>query len=197
MIFKSVSEILLKNISLNKEQINKIEMYLSILNKWNNTYNLVGSKSYIKILNEHIVECLASAPYFDKKNILDIGSGAGLPAIILAIYHPEKNISIVDSSKKKCAFMEYVRLTLNICNLKIFNKRIQQYNTIDNCYEIITTRAFANIDKTILLSKKLLCPNGKYLLLKSQKYIYEKTQLKYEKIINIYDNRYIIEINFR
>ena len=196
MQYKKVNQLTtITNIQLDNKQLTSIDEYIKILVKWNNTFNLVGAKSYSQILDEHIVECIKVAPFFDKPNILDIGAGAGLPSVILAIYHSAHNIHALDVSQKKCSFLEHIKLNLKLKNLFIHNQDIKKFTKQDECFDIITARAFASSAKILNISKKIICKNGKYLLLKTDKYKLEQMQPDYVNTIKISHNRYLVEFS--
>jgi 16S rRNA (guanine527-N7)-methyltransferase len=137
------------------------------------------------------------------KNIIDIGSGMGVPAIILAICFPELDIYAIDCNNKKNIFLKQVAIELNLKNLHIINKKIENYQrAID--FNIITARAFANIEKLINLTKHIVNDNTFYLLMKSKKIYKELESLDFietkvydVKIPNYEDIRYIVKLNIK
>jgi len=106
----------------------KIIDYVLLLKKWNKTYNLTAINAPEKIITHHILDSLAVVPYIAGNNILDVGSGAGLPGIILALALPQKYFVLLDSNHKKTRFLVYVIATLKIPNAEVVNQRIEMYN---------------------------------------------------------------------
>ena len=162
----------LMQISLSSKQISQLLRYLSLILKWNRTYNLSAIRDPIESVKKHLLDSLSIIPYLKPGRLLDVGSGAGLPGIVISIMLPEIEVSVLDSVGKKCRFMQVVKTELELENLTIINSRVESFEK-NKYYNQITSRAFAGVDKTIQLTEHLLADNGIYLLMKGD-YIKEK-----------------------
>jgi 16S rRNA (guanine527-N7)-methyltransferase len=162
----------LMQISLSSKQISQLLRYLSLILKWNRTYNLSAIRDPIESVKKHLLDSLSIIPYLKPGRLLDVGSGAGLPGIVISIMLPEIEVSVLDSVGKKCRFMQVVKTELELENLTIINSRVESFEK-NKYYNQITSRAFAGVCKTIQLTEHLLADNGIYLLMKGD-YIKEK-----------------------
>jgi 16S rRNA (guanine527-N7)-methyltransferase len=134
----------------------KLIDYLFLLKKWNKTYNLTAIDDSKKIITHHILDSLAVTPYITGNNILDIGSGAGLPGIPLALALQQKHFILLDSNHKKTRFLFHVITTLKILNVEIVNQRVENYTpSIPDGFDIIITRAFSNLQEILNKTKQL------------------------------------------
>jgi 16S rRNA (guanine527-N7)-methyltransferase len=101
------------------------------------------------------------------KNILDVGSGAGFPGIVLAITKPELKVTVMDSVNKKTTFMQQVKSELELTNLNVVNSRVEDYQPT-TLFEAVTSRAFSNLKNMMLLTQHILDKNGVWLAMKSK-----------------------------
>ena len=169
--------------------MNQLEKYKELLLKWNKTHNLV-SKSQARNLDEHIEDSLSVSDLLGPE-VLDLGSGGGVPGIALAIKNPTKKFYLVESNAKKSAFLLNTSNQLELKNVKVYNKRIEELlpERFPNNLEIIT-RAFGSAAKTIKSSEHFLsCVNNSLKLMKTaQQYKEEELpegykETKQEKIL--------------
>lgn len=169
--------------------MNQLEKYKELLLKWNKTHNLV-SKSQARNLDEHIEDSLSVSGLLGPE-VLDLGSGGGFPGIPLAIKNPTKKFYLVESNAKKSAFLLNTSNQLELKNVKVYNKRIEELlpERFPNNLEIIT-RAFGSAAKTIKSSEHFLsCVNNSLKLMKTaQQYKEEELpegykETKQEKIL--------------
>jgi 16S rRNA (guanine527-N7)-methyltransferase len=187
----------LMGVNLSDKQLDLLLQYTDLIEKWNKTYNLTAIKGKQNILIHHILDSLSILKFLgDKQKILDIGTGAGLPAVVIAIMTDNKVVAI-DKVGKKTRFLQFVRADLGLDNLIVINDKVEN---LDLKFDIITSRAFAQIDKTLELSGHLLAKNAKYLLMKGNNW--QQEQVNNVKIIshqvsipNLTQNRFILEIN--
>lgn len=115
--------------------------YLKLLQKWSKTYNLTRILSTRQILTHHIMDCLAVVPKLSGHRFIDLGSGAGLPGLILAIDQPNWQITLLDSSRNHCHFLQQVITELSLLNVQLVNSRVEKY--IDNKgFDGVISRAF-------------------------------------------------------
>ena len=169
--------------------MHQLEKYKELLLKWNKTHNLV-SKSQARNLDEHIEDSLSVSDLLGPE-VLDLGSGGGFPGIPLAIKNPTKKFYLVESNAKKSAFLLNTSNQLELKNIKVYNKRIEELlpERFPNNLEIIT-RAFGSVAQTIKSSEHFLsCVNNSLKLMKTaQQYKEEKLpegykETKQEKIL--------------
>ncbi len=104
----------LMQISLSDKQISRLLSYLSLILKWNRTYNLSAIRDPIESVKKHLLDSLSIIPYLKPGRLLDVGSGAGLPGIVISIMLPEIEVSVLDSVGKKCRFMQVVKTELEL-----------------------------------------------------------------------------------
>ena len=150
------------------EQENKIKKFINLALDFNKTHNIFSRESYDEVYENDILDCKPLIKHIKKnESVLDLGSGGGFPGILLSITKPENKINLLESNNKKCYFLKKVSYELNLKNTKIINKTITKKNKLGK-FDIITSRAFATIEKTINLTKTNTHENTKYLLLKGK-----------------------------
>jgi 16S rRNA (guanine527-N7)-methyltransferase len=186
------------DLSLSDQQTDQLLSYLELMTKWNKTYNLSAIRDPQLGVKKHLLDSLSILPYINNDPLLDVGAGAGLPGIVLAIMKPTLSISVLDSVGKKCRFMQFVKTQLQLDNLSVINERVEVFRP-QTCFGQITSRAFAEVDKTLKLTQHLLCDNGRYLLMKGDHFSQEEVQgvLMTPHQINVpyvSDDRFLLEI---
>ncbi len=150
------------------KQEHKIKTFINLALDFNKTHNIFSREAYDEVYENDILDCKPLIDHIKKnKSLLDLGSGGGFPGILLSITRPENKISLLESNNKKCYFLKKVTHELNLKNTKIINKTITKKNKLGK-FDIITSRAFATIKKTIDLTKTNAHQNTKYLLLKGK-----------------------------
>ncbi len=156
-------------IDLSEEQNIQIENYISLLCKWNKVYNLTSIEGLDEIIIRHILDSLAITKFIpnSEKKIIDIGSGAGLPGIIIAIVNSNCNVTLLDSSSKRTTFLEQAKIKLTLRNLTVVNQRAEKYIPQES-FDIIISRAFADLTKFIKLTEHLLSKSGTILAMKGK-----------------------------
>jgi len=133
------------NLKINSEEINVLGQYADLILKWNSTRNLVSRNINKELINEHILDCACITPLLDENKILDVGTGAGLPGIVVSILESRKKITLLEPNQKKVSFLTHVQAELDLTNLKIEKGRIENLNKIKD--KIIITRAVMNPEK--------------------------------------------------
>jgi 16S rRNA (guanine527-N7)-methyltransferase len=132
-------------ISLDNSQIDRLIDYLILLEKWNKSYNLTAIHGLEKMLNYHLLDSLAIYPALRHyKNALDVGSGAGLPGVPMAIAMPDSNWTLLDSNGKKTRFIQQALAVCKVSNAKVVQSRVQDY-TAQQPLDIIVSRAYASL----------------------------------------------------
>lgn len=169
---QQIAEILENGINLLSLDLDEVRQetlirYLILLDKWNNAYNLSGIRDINRMVAYHLLDSLAIIPHIDGKTILDVGTGAGLPGIPLAISLPEKRFLLLDSNGKKTRFLFQVKTDLGLDNVSIFNDRIENFQSPEQI-DIVLCRAFAALDRFVAQSSLLLRGGTKLLAMKGQ-----------------------------
>jgi len=154
-------------LSLNQVMAEKLIGYIQLLVKWNRSYNLTAIDDPEQMLVEHILDSLSIAPYLSGENILDVGTGAGLPGIPLAIYYPHKQFVLLDSNGKKIRFLIQVIAELRLENARSVQARAEEYRS-SHCFDCITSRAFSAVADMLIKTEHLCCPRGKWLAMKGR-----------------------------
>lgn len=145
--------------SINKITSKKLIEYLLLLHKWNQIHNLTSIRDPLQMLSKHIMDSLAISPYLQGPNILDVGTGAGLPGLPLALAHPHYRFALLDSNGKKTRFLTHVVQTLMIDNIDIIPLRVEKYHS-ENCFNSIVSRAFSQLNEFLDKTKHLCCEHG-------------------------------------
>jgi 16S rRNA (guanine527-N7)-methyltransferase len=143
----------------------QIAAYLTLLAKWNDAYNLTAISDPERMMTHHILDSLAVAPFLYGQKILDVGSGAGLPGIPLALVHPDQQFFLLDSNGKKTRFLLHVVHTLNLKNVQVIQDRVEDYQPAF-CFDSILARAFSSLRELVHKAQHLCCPTGKILAMK-------------------------------
>lgn len=139
--------------------------YLALLAKWNKTYNLTAIHEPERMLSHHLLDSLVVLPYIGPGPLLDVGSGAGLPGIPLAIARPGLPITLMDASQKKCGFMQQAVIELRLGNVTVIHARAEQQDG-GSRYPQVISRAFSELNEFVHLTRNLLAPGGEWLAMK-------------------------------
>jgi len=147
------------NCTLNDDQILKLQQYVDLLNRWNKTYNLTAVRDPKDMIPLHIFDSLVVADYIKGDNCLDVGSGAGLPTIPLAILQPQRQFTALDTNSKKTRFIQQAVIELSLKNVNVEHVRVEKWKT-DEKFDAIISRAFASIYDFVTTSSLHLSENG-------------------------------------
>ena len=145
----------------------KLLAYLALLYKWNKVYNLTAVRDPLEMVTLHLLDSLSVIPHMNNNNVLDVGSGGGLPGIVLAICLPNLQVTTMDTVQKKTIFMRQVKGELGLANLTVVHARVENYQQTEK-FEAIISRAFSDIALFIKLTQHLLAKNGQWLAMKGQ-----------------------------
>ncbi|MGB0449374.1 MAG: 16S rRNA (guanine(527)-N(7))-methyltransferase RsmG [Porticoccaceae bacterium] len=149
------------------QQIDQLIEYVSLLVTWNNAYNLTAIRDPQQMIALHILDSLAILPYVTGKNLIDVGTGPGLPGIPLAIMCPDKTFKLLDSNGKKTRFLFHARCQLKLQNLTEIQSRVEQFIP-EKTYDIVLSRAFTSVAEMVAKCKHLLSPGGRFLAMKGK-----------------------------
>jgi len=184
------------NLIVSLEKQSQLISYLRLLQKWNKTYNLTAITDFDKMISYHLLDSLSVSPYLSGNNIVDVGSGAGLPGIPLAIYFCEKQFTLIDSVGKKTRFISNAVRELELTNVQVVNGRAEEYQT-PHCFDTMIARAVASVDDLIQISHHLLSENGQLLMMKSdasQEKVLQPHRIIELKVPNVNAHRSLIII---
>lgn len=159
-------------LSFSPAVLDKLLDYLALLQKWNATYNLTAVRDPSQMLTQHLLDCMATLPAFAQaQRVLDVGSGGGLPGMVIAIWAqeaaPAMRVHLIDTVHKKTAFLTQVKAELGLHQVTVHTGRIEQLST-DEKFDVITSRAFADLADFVNWSAHLLAPDGEFIALKGQ-----------------------------
>ncbi|MFZ6751150.1 16S rRNA (guanine(527)-N(7))-methyltransferase RsmG [Undibacterium sp. Ren11W] len=153
-------------LALSDEQMAKMIAYLALLHKWNSVYNLTSVRDPKEMVKQHLLDSLSAAHAFKHaENILDVGSGGGLPGMILAICYPGKRISMIDTVNKKTAFLNQAKAELGLKNVTVYTGRVEALQVVEK-FDVITSRAFSELCNFINWSGHLLADGGQFFAMK-------------------------------
>ena len=146
-------------------QQEKLMAYLALMNKWNSVYNLTSLRDPMQMVTHHLLDSLAAVPAIaDAKNVLDVGAGGGLPGLVLAIARPDIKVSLIDTVHKKTAFLTQVKAELGLSNVTVYTMKVQDLKA--GPFDVITSRAFADLSDFVNWSGHLLAEGGQFIALK-------------------------------
>ncbi|AKU80307.1 16S rRNA (guanine(527)-N(7))-methyltransferase RsmG [Spiroplasma turonicum] len=178
----------------------KLKKYKDLLKTWNSKFNLTAITDDEEIIKKHFYDSLIFSSYIDliNQSILDIGSGAGFPGIVIKIFFPNTNLVLLESNNKKVLFLKEVIKELDLKNIIVINERAEEYtkNNIE-CFDIVISRAVAQLNILLELGVQALKIDGYFIALKGKNYDLEIKQLnKKEKELGLlFDKKQIVEDN--
>ncbi|MDP1664219.1 MAG: 16S rRNA (guanine(527)-N(7))-methyltransferase RsmG [Methylobacter sp.] len=162
-----VSGIASLNLSVTDDQVDQLLSFIKLIEKWNKAYNLTAIRGREEMARLHILDSLAIVPHIEGKRVIDIGTGAGLPGIPLAICLPEIDFTLLDSNAKKTRFVQQVVLELKLKNVEVLHSRVENYHP-EKAYDAVLTRAFSGLSDIVKLTAHLLAKDGVLLAMKGQ-----------------------------
>lgn len=148
-------------------QVDALLKFVQLIAKWNKAYNLTAVRDPLDMVSLHILDSLAVLPYLKPTRIADIGTGAGLPGIPLAICRPDCQFTLVDSNSKKTRFVQQAVLELKLDNVDVVHGRVEQLPA-DDRFDSVLTRAFASLPTIMALTGHLLADSGMLIAMKGQ-----------------------------
>lgn len=160
----------------NHQYSESLWQYLKLLKKWNRVYNLTASDDLEEMISLHILDSLSISKYLKGRNLIDIGAGAGLPGIPLAIINADKHFTLLDSNSKKTAFLIQVKAELKLTNVEVMCKRIESYQVAEK-FDGALSRAFASLKEFVNISQHLVKKKGSWYAMKGPKAEQELAEL--------------------
>ena len=164
----------------------KCHDYLKLLDKWNRAYNLTAVHAIADMVEYHILDSLAIGPWMSGEHILDVGTGAGLPGIPLAICYPHKRFVLLDSNGKKTRFLLEAQRALELTNVEVIQSRVEHYQP-QALFDLIVSRAFSELQTMLNLTDHLLHPQGKWAAMKGPNVKLELSAMSHPFKLETYD----------
>lgn len=157
-------------LSLDDRQCERLLAYGALILKWNKVYNLTALRDPASVLTHHLLDTLSvidplSRAWPGRAALLDVGAGAGLPGVVIAILREDITVTCLDAVAKKAAFVQQVAAELGLPNLRGLHARVE---SLMGSYELISSRAFASLPDFFEGSKHLLAPGGRWLAMKGK-----------------------------
>ncbi|MCP4284405.1 MAG: 16S rRNA (guanine(527)-N(7))-methyltransferase RsmG [Gammaproteobacteria bacterium] len=150
---------------LNAQQQERLLDYLSLLNRWNKIYNLTAVRDPNEVVSRQLLDSLSILPLLSGHDILDVGTGPGLPGIPLAIARPDLCLTLLDSNSKKSRFVVQAKIELQLGNLTVARGRVEKFAP-DTLFDMVLSRAFASLPDMLALSSHLVAAGGCVLAMK-------------------------------
>ena len=147
--------------------ISQLLQFQALLTKWNKAYNLTAIREPEKMVKLHLLDSLVVSPYLSGFNILDVGTGAGLPGIPLALINPEKEFFLLDSNAKKTRFVEQVKLELKLPNVTVMRSRLEDFRS-ELKFDTIVSRAFSDLGKFVYSTRVFMQKGGVTIAMKAR-----------------------------
>jgi 16S rRNA (guanine527-N7)-methyltransferase len=186
--------------SATQEQQDRLLQFLALLQKWNRVYNLTSITNPAQMVRLHLLDSLLVLPHLHGARILDVGTGAGLPGIPLAVMSPEREFMLLDGSVKKTRFVQQAAIELGLGNVRVVHERVEKFESSSG-FDTILCRAFASLSQIVALTARLLTPGGIILAQKGRLPEDEMRQLDHvrvkifpAKIPGVDAERHLIEI---
>ena len=143
----------------------KLTQFLALLQKWNRVYNLTAIRDPQQMVSHHLLDSLAVIPYLKSGRWLDVGCGAGLPGLVLALARPKASFTLIDSNSKKTSFVQQALIELDINNVSVHCVRVEEWQPVEK-FDGISSRAFAETAQFIECSRHLLQEQGHWIAMK-------------------------------
>ena len=140
-------------------QQERLLQYLVLLEKWNQVYNLTAVRDLTKMVGAHLLDSLSVVPFLSGENVLDVGSGAGLPGIPIAVAKPQCEVTLLDSNHKKAAFLRQAVAELALGNTNVVCERVESW-VAPKGFDVIISRAFSDLGEFASLTGRLLASSG-------------------------------------
>lgn len=150
---------------LSVEAQDKLLGYLSLLEKWNRVYNLTAIRDPRQMVSNHLLDSIAILPYLWPGRWLDVGCGAGLPGVVMAIARPDWKIELLDSNSKKTGFVQQAIIELGLQNAQIHCVRVEDWHP-EPCFDGIVSRAFTELGDFLRVTRHLMADNGRWAAMK-------------------------------
>jgi 16S rRNA (guanine527-N7)-methyltransferase len=152
-------------LATHESQRKQLLAFLALIGKWNQVYNLTAILDEGEMVTQHLLDSLSIVPHLASGDFLDVGSGAGLPGIPVAIALPDRDVTLLDSNRKKTAFLQQAAIELGLHNVTVQTARVEAWHP-NRDFEVIASRAFSNLGEFVAKSRHLLGPHGVFAAMK-------------------------------
>ena len=154
-------------VDLDARARHRLILYLGLLAHWNRAYNLTAVRDPVEMIPRHLLDSLAVMPYLRGQRCLDVGSGAGLPGLVLAVACPSVSWVLLDSNAKKCRFLNHATMELGLDNVRVERNRVEDFHP-GPCFSTIISRALCSLGDFVAGARHLLAPGGCWLAMKGR-----------------------------
>lgn len=161
----------MEKLSIDSRLARPIMQYLQLLQKWNQAYNLTAIKDISSMVVHHALDALTVCSFIDPQDnkLIDVGTGGGVPGVLLALVYPDLQVSLLDAVGKKARFLRQVKRQLSLSNVTVIHDRVEKYSP--HCpFDVIISRAFAEVNLFLSISKHLGDKNSRFLAMKGKKH---------------------------
>jgi 16S rRNA (guanine527-N7)-methyltransferase len=152
-------------VDLNDRAVQRLEDYLALLAKWNKVYNLTAIRDPALWVSHHLLDSLSLVKHLSDGSMIDVGSGAGLPGLPVAIACPSRQVVLLDSNQKKCAFLRQVVAELRLDNVSVVNSRVEDYCP-EQRFAVVASRAFSDLSEFVVSARHLCASGGRMVAMK-------------------------------
>lgn len=153
-------------IDVSAEAVERMARHLALIEKWNRVHNLTAVREPAQMVTLHVLDSLSLLPHLGQAaSVLDVGTGPGFPGIPLALARPELRVTLLDSSHKKCAFLEQAKSELGLANVDVVCERVEQWKPAQR-YDAVVSRAFAELTDFVAQASHLVASGGRILAMK-------------------------------
>ncbi len=144
----------------------RLEQHLNLIAKWNRVHNLTAVRETEQMVVLHLLDSLSVLPHLESaRSVLDVGTGPGLPGIPIAIARPEARVTLLDSSHKKCAFLQQAKTELALANVEVVCDRVENWRP-DGKFDAVVSRAFSDLADFVAQAQHLVAPGGQLIAMK-------------------------------
>jgi 16S rRNA (guanine527-N7)-methyltransferase len=177
-------------VPLSQHQIDRLMAYMALIERWNRVYNLTALRQPTEMLTHHLLDSLAVVPSLQRHfahltgdwtetRLLDVGSGAGLPGVVLAIALPQLRVTCIDTVRKKASFIQQVASELGLQHLRSQHARVEAWtgHTEEPRFDVVISRAFSSLNDFVDLTRRHLAPQGVWLAMKGKRPASEEQEL--------------------
>jgi len=158
----------LQKLDLNTEMCQPIIRFLALLRQWNNTYNMTAITEWHDMVVQHALDSAAVLSHVEGIHMIDVGTGGGLPGIVLALFNPESSVTLLDAVAKKTRFLNHVKRSLGLKNVHIVHHRVENFIP-DKKFDVVISRAFAEVNRFLSLTKHLGDNHSRFMAMKGPK----------------------------
>ena len=149
-----------------QEAAAKMAAHLELVAKWNRVHNLTAVREAGQMVVLHVLDSLSLLPHLgNAKSLIDVGTGAGFPGFPMAIARPDLEVTLLDSSRKKCTFLEQARVELGLPNVVVACERVESWRPAQ-VYDVVVSRAFAELSDFVTQARHLVAPGGRLFAMK-------------------------------